>query len=153
MTILDKARKGEETPIVESKQTSEKKVKETKEDTTKDSGQTKPDAIVVSDDSQMLSAVESQFKTIMQEFQANKGFSVDTGEQPVDTMVELLSSSGVNVSIVLLLSFIRYCINHGLKKEITLKIGYNKPAAIPMNFAVNEELLEEVFPGDVVEIN
>jgi hypothetical protein len=153
MTILDKARKGEETPIVESKQTNEKKVKETKEDTTKDSGQTKPDAIVVSDDSQMLSAVESQFKTIMQEFQANKGFSVDTGEQPVDTMVELLSSSGVNVSIVLLLSFIRYCINHGLKKEITLKIGYNKPAAIPMNFAVNEELLEEVFPGDVVEIN
>ena len=153
MTILDKARKGEETPIVESKQTSDKKVKETKGDTTKDSGQTKPDAIVVSDDSQMLSAVESQFKTIMQEFQANKGFSVDTGEQPVDTMVELLSSSGVNVSIVLLLSFIRYCINHGLKKEITLKIGYNKPAAIPMNFAVNEELLEEVFPGDVVEIN
>jgi hypothetical protein len=153
MTILDKARKGEETPIVESKQTNEKKVKETKEDTTKDSGQTKPDAIVVSDDSQMLSAVESQFKTIMQEFQANKGFSVNTGEQPVDTMVELLSSSGVNVSIVLLLSFIRYCINHGLKKEITLKIGYNKPAAIPMNFAVNEELLEEVFPGDVVEIN
>lgn len=153
MTILDKARKGEETPIVESKQTNEKKVKETKEDTTKDSGQTKPDAIVVSDDSQMLTAVESQFKTIMQEFQANKGFSVDTGEQPVDTMVELLSSSGVNVSIVLLLSFIRYCINHGLKKEITLKIGYNKPAAIPMNFAVNEELLEEVFPGDVVEIN
>jgi hypothetical protein len=153
MTILDKARKGEETPIVESKQTSERKVKETKEDTTKDSGQTKPDAIVVSDDSQMLSAVESQFKTIMQEFQANKGFSVDTGEQPVDTMVELLSSSGVNVSIVLLLSFIRYCINHGLKKEITLKIGFNKPAAIPMNFAVNEELLEEVFPGDVVEIN
>lgn len=153
MTILDKARKGEETPIVERKQTNEKKVKETKEDTTKDSGQTKPDAIVVSDDSQMLSAVESQFKTIMQEFQANKGFSVDTGEQPVDTMVELLSSSGVNVSIVLLLSFIRYCINHGLKKEITLKIGYNKPAAIPMNFAVNEELLEEVFPGDVVEIN
>lgn len=153
MTILDKARKGEEAPIVESKQTSEKRVKETKEDATKDSGQTKPDAIVVSDDSQMLTAVESQFKTIMQEFQANKGFSVDTGEQPVDTMVELLSSSGVNVSIVLLLSFIRYCINHGLKKEITLKIGYNKPAAIPMNFAVNEELLEEVFPGDVVEIN
>ena len=83
----------------------------------------------------------------------SKGFSVDTGEQPVDTMVELLSSAGVNVSIVLLLSYIRYCINHGLKKDITLKIGYNKPAAIPMNFAVNEELLEEIFPGDVVEIN
>ena len=113
----------------------------------------KPDPEIVSDNAQMLSAVESQFKNILQEFQANKGFSVDTGEQPVDTMVELLSSAGVNVSIVLLLSYIRYCINHGLKKDITLKIGYNKPAAIPMNFAVNEELLEEIFPGDVVEIN
>ena len=115
MTILDKAKRGEEpikekTPINESKETP----KETSENKT-----TKPDAEVVSDSSQMLSAVESQF----------------------------------NVSIVLLLSYIRYCINHGLKKDITIKIGYNKPAAIPMNFAVNEELLEEIFPGDVVEIN
>lgn len=146
MTILDKARKGGETPIVESTTTKKGETKEQQ-------SATKPDPEVVSDDSQMLSAVENQFKTILQEFQANKGFSVDTGEQPVDTMIELLSSSGVNVSIVLLLSFIRYCINHGLKKDITVKVGYNKPAAIPMNFAVNEELLEEVFPGDVVEIN
>lgn len=146
MTILDKARKGKETtPIAEN----DKKAEETPTQ-----GEiTKPDPEVVSDNSQMLSAVESQFKNILQEFQASKGFSVDTGEQPVDTMVELLSSAGVNVSIVLLLSYIRYCINHGLKKDITLKIGYNKPAAIPMNFAVNEELLEEIFPGDVVEIN
>ena len=146
MTILDKARKGGEAPIVESTTTKKGETKEQQ-------SATKPDPEVVSDDSQMLSAVENQFKTILQEFQANKGFSVDTGEQPVDTMIELLSSSGVNVSIVLLLSFIRYCINHGLKKDITVKVGYNKPAAIPMNFAVNEELLEEVFPGDVVEIN
>lgn len=126
-----------------------------KKEKTKASSDTngKPDPEIVSDNVQMLSAVESQFKNILQEFQANKGFSVDTGEQPVDTMVELLSSAGVNVSIVLLLSYIRYCINHGLKKDITIKIGYNKPAAIPMNFAVNEELLEEIFPGDVVEIN
>lgn len=145
MTILDKAKRGED-PSNESKEETPKK--------NPDEKATKPDAEVVSDDnSQMLSAVESQFKNIMQEFQASKGFSVDTGEQPVDTMVELLSSAGVNVSIVLLLSYIRYCINHGLKKDITLKIGYNKPAAIPMNFAVNEELLEEIFPGDVVEIN
>ena len=127
----------------------------TKKEKTKASSDTngKPDPEIVSDNVQMLSAVESQFKNILQEFQANKGFSVDTGEQPVDTMVELLSSAGVNVSIVLLLSYIRYCINHGLKKDITLKIGYNKPAAIPMNFAVNEELLEDMFPGDVVAIN
>lgn len=143
MTILDKARKGED-PSNESKEPPKKNP---------DEKATKPDAEIVSDNSQMLSAVESQFKNIMQEFQASRGFSVDTGEQPVDTMVELLSSAGVNVSIVLLLSYIRYCINHGLKKDITLKIGYNKPAAIPMNFAVNEELLEEIFPGDVVEIN
>lgn len=149
MTILDKAKKGEDPikekiPINESKETP-------KQDS--EAKATKPDAEVISDSSQMLSAVESQFKSIMQEFQASKGFSVDTGQQPVDTMVELLSSAGVNVSIVLLLSYIRYCINHGLKKDITIKIGYNKPAAIPMNFAVNEELLEEIFPGDVVEIN
>jgi hypothetical protein len=142
MTILDKAKMGDNAPINESKQ-----AKPTEEKTTK------PDPEIVTDNAQILSAVESQFKNIMQEFQASKGFSVDTGEQPVDTMVELLSSAGVNVSIVLLLSYIRYCINHGLKKDITLKIGYNKPAAIPMNFAVNEELLEEIFPGDVVEIN
>ena len=145
MTILDKARMGEDKPINESKEKNQ--VQKAEENATK------PDPEIVSDNAQILSAVESQFKNIMQEFQASKGFSVDTGEQPVDTMVELLSSAGVNVSIVLLLSYIRYCINHGLKKDITLKIGYNKPAAIPMNFAVNEELLEEIFPGDVVEIN
>jgi hypothetical protein len=148
MTILDKAKKGEDP----TKKTQVNESKETPKQNSEDNP-TKPDAEVVSDNAQMLSAVESQFKNIMREFQANQGFSVDTGQQPVDTMVELLSSAGVNVSIVLLLSYIRYCINHGLKKEITLKIGYNKPAAIPMNFAVNEELLEEIFPGDIVEIN
>ena len=145
MTILDKAKMGEEKPVNESKEKNQ--VQKANEKATK------PDPEIVTDNAQILSAVESQFKNIMQEFQASKGFSVDTGEQPVDTMVELLSSAGVNASIVLLLSYIRYCINHGLKKDITLKIGYNKPAAIPMNFAVNEELLEEIFPGDVVEIN
>lgn len=145
MTILDKAKMGGEKPVNESKEKNQVQKS--------DENATKPDPEIVSDNAQILSAVESQFKNIMQEFQASKGFSVDTGEQPVDTMVELLSSAGVNVSIVLLLSYIRYCINHGLKKDITLKIGYNKPAAIPMNFAVNEELLEEIFPGDVVEIN
>ena len=147
MTILDKAKLDANGGQNDNHPTKEEKTKANSDATSK------PDPEIVSDNAQMLSAVESQFKNILQEFQANKGFSVDTGEQPVDTMVELLSSAGVNVSIVLLLSYIRYCINHGLKKDITLKIGYNKPAAIPMNFAVNEELLEEIFPGDVVEIN
>jgi len=106
-----------------------------------------------SSDSELLSAVESQFKNIMSEFQANSGFSVNTGEQPVDTMVEVLSGKDVAVSIAVLLSYIRYCVNHGIKKDITLKIGYNKPPSVPMNFAINEELLGEIYPGDVVEIN
>lgn len=112
-----------------------------------------PEKHVESSDTELLTQVESQFKHMMAEFQANTGFSVNTGEQPVDTMIELLSGKGVAVSIAVLLSYIRYCVNRGLKKEITLKIGYNKPAAVPMNFAVNEELLEEIYPGDVVEIN
>ena len=90
---------------------------------------------------------------MMSEFGAIKGFSVDTGEQPVDTMIELLSGKDVAVSIAVLLSYIRYCVNHGIKKDITIKIGYNKPPAIPMNFAINEELLGDIYPGDVVEIN
>ena len=139
MTILDKARGN--TPAKPEKKESEKKTAEAK-----------PTQEQV-DNTTILTQVESQFKNMMAQFQANSGFSVNTGEQPVDTMIELLSSAGVNVSIVLLLSYIRYCINHGLKKDITLKIGYNKPSTIPMNFAVNEELLEEIFPGDVVEIN
>jgi hypothetical protein len=130
MTILDRVKEGKETP-------SEKK----QEKPTDSSG------------TELLTQVESQFKHMMAEFQANTGFSVNTGEQPVDTMIELLSGKGVAVSIAVLLSYIRYCVNRGLKKEITLKIGYNKPAAVPMNFAVNEELLEEIYPGDVVEIN
>ena len=106
-----------------------------------------------SDASQLLTQVESQFQDIMAEFRANAGFSVDTGEKPYSTMIELLSSAGVNASITVLLSFIRFCINHNLKKEIKVRIGFNKPTSIPMNFAVNEELLEEIYPGDTVEIN
>lgn len=104
-------------------------------------------------DSSILTQVESQFKNMMSQFQANTGFSVNTGEQPVDTMIELLSHKDVVVSVAVLLSYIRYCVNHGLKKDITVKIGYNKPPTIPMNFAINEELLGEIYPGDVVEIN
>ena len=148
MTILDKARKGEETNDTKSKPSAETKdVKAQKMDEGENEQATD------SSESQVLNAVESQFKNLMSEFQANTGFSVNTGEQPVDTMIELLSSPGVNVSIVLLLSFIRHCINHGIKKDITLKIGYNKPPSIPMNFAVNEELLEDIYPGNVIEIN
>lgn len=150
MTILDKARGGEK-PISEST---------TKKETKKEPQKEQPKE-VASDESkaidqtnaQLLSEVESQFKNIMAEFQANTGFSVDTGEQPVDAMLEVLSSKGVVVSIAVLLSYIRHCINHGIKKEIKVRIGYNKPAGVPMNFAVNEELLEDIYPGDSVEIN
>lgn len=106
-----------------------------------------------SSDASILNTVESQFQKMMSEFNAIGGFSVDTGEQPVDTMIELLSGKDVAVSIAVLLSYIRYCVNHGIKKDITLKIGYNKPPSIPMNFAINEELLGDIYPGDVVEIN
>lgn len=106
-----------------------------------------------SSESQVASMVQSQFEKMMEEFRANAGFSVDTGEQPVSTMIELLSSKWVNLPIIVLLAYIRYCINHGLKKDITVKIGYNKPPSVPMNFAVNEEMIEEHYPSDVVEIN
>ena len=78
---------------------------------------------------------------------------MNTSEPPADTMVEILSSKSVMVSITILLAYIRYCVNHGLKKDITLKIGYNKPPSAPMNFAINEEMLEDIYPGDEVEIN
>lgn len=100
-----------------------------------------------------LTEVESQFKHMLDEFRANTGFSVNTSEPAVDTMIEVLSSRNVMVSLTVLLSYIRYCVNHGIKKDITIKIGYNKPPSVPMNFAINEEMLEDIYPGDVVEIN
>lgn len=131
MTILDKARENKEAaPKAERR-----------------------DEKATDSTNQTLNSLENKFSEMMAEFNAIKGFSVPTGEQPVDTMIELLSSKGVAVSIAILLSYIRHCINKGLKKEITLKIGYNKPPEIPMNFALNEELLEDIYPGDVIEIN
>ena len=144
MTMLDKMRNGEAKPETPPPPPT------TKNDT-EENKQKKEDE--TSDSSQLLSQVESQFKNMMSEFQANAGFRVDTGEQAIDTMIEVMSDKGVVVSIAVLLSYIRYCINHGVKKDITLKIGYNKPAPLPMNFAINEELLEEIYPSDTVEIN
>lgn len=106
-----------------------------------------------SSSSEDISSLESKFSEMLSQFKANAGFAVDTGEHAVSTMIEFLGHPSVGVSIVVLLSYIRYCINHGLKKDITVKIGHNKPPSIPMNFAVNEELLEDIYPGDVVEIN
>lgn len=148
MTILDKIKNGNG-----KTENNEKSITNQKENV-KDDGKGNKDAIADdSSSSSMLSKVESQFKEMMEEFYANRGFNVNTGEQPVDTMVEILAHPSVNVSLVLLLSYIRFCINHGVKKDITIKIGYNKPASLPMNFVVNEELLEDIYPGDVVEIN
>ena len=142
MTILEKIN-GENQNIGEKNQR-EKAVGD---------GKTNQEASPESSESTVESIVQSQFEKMMEEFRANAGFSVDTGEQPVSTMIELLSSKWVNLPIIVLLAYIRYCINHGLKKEITVKIGYNKPASVPMNFAVNEEMIEEHYPSDVVEIN
>lgn len=140
MTILDKMKSGADAH--------EKTGQKAKQDAGK-----KVDDKQVESSMAELTNVETKFKEILDEFRANSGFSVNTGEQPYDTMIELLSSKGVNASIAVLLSFIRYCVNHNIKKDITVKIGYNKPASIPMNFAVNEEILEDIYPGDVVEIN
>ena len=137
MTILDKVNKE---PVGETKPTEAKKPEQ-------------PAKANDSSESNLLNAMESQFERMMEEFRANAGFSVDTGEKAVSTQIELLSSVGTNLSIVVLLAYIRHCINHGLKKDITVKIGYNKPPAIPMNFAVNDEMIEERYPSDVVEIN
>lgn len=140
MTILDKMKNGADAH--------EKTSQKAKQDAGK-----KAEYQQVESSMAELTNVETKFKEILDEFRANSGFSVNTGEQPYDTMIELLSSKGVNASIAVLLSFIRYCVNHNIKKDITVKIGYNKPASIPMNFAVNEEILEDIYPGDVVEIN
>lgn len=134
MTILDKARENKEAAPKAERRDGQQQA-------------------IDSSTSQTLNSLENKFSEMMAEFNAIKGFSVPTGEQPVDTMIELLSSKGVAVSIAILLSYIRHCINKGLKKDITLKIGYNKPPEIPMNFALNEELLEDIYPGDVIEIN
>ena len=144
MTILDKMNHGENGSTKEKEHIEPKKDART---TKKDQGE------IASSASTLLTEVESQFKNMMAEFQASKGFSVNTGEQPVDTTVEVLSSKDVVVSIAVLLSYIRHCVNNGIKKDITVKIGYNRPPSIPMNFAINEELLGDIYPGDVVEIN
>ena len=102
---------------------------------------------------EQLTEMENQFRHLMEEFRANSGFSVNTNEHAVDTMLEILSSKDVAVSITVLMSYIRYCVNHGLKKDITVKIGHNKPPSVPLNFAINDEMIEEIYPGDVVEIN
>ena len=109
--------------------------------------------VPVSKPPEQLTEMENQFRHMMEEFRANSGFSVNTNEHAVDTMLEILSSKDVAVSITVLMSYIRYCMNHGLKKEITLKIGYNKPPSVPLNFAINDEMIEDIYPGDVVEIN
>lgn len=106
-----------------------------------------------SSESQLLTELESRFEKLMEGFRANTGFSVDTGEHAVSTQIELLSSPDVNLSIIVLLAYIRHCINHNLKRDITVKIGYNKPPAVPMNFAANDEMVEDRYPSDVVEIN
>lgn len=100
-----------------------------------------------------LPQIAAKFNEMMEQFKVNTGFSVNTNTEAVDTMVEILSSKDVMVSLSVLLSYVRYCVNRGIKKDITVKIGYNKPPSCPMNFAINEEMIEEIYPGDTIEIN
>lgn len=106
-----------------------------------------------SSDKSQFTNVENGFKDVLAEFKTNTGFSINTNQPPSDTVIEVLSSKNVMVSITLLLAYIRYCVNNGVKKDITLKIGYNKPPDMPMNFAINDEMLEDIYPGDTIEIN
>lgn len=143
MTMLDRIKnESKKQQVNESVNDSKTKVDSTSSESTNDSSEA------------TLTNVESQFKNILAEFNANVGFGVgNQTESPVDTMVEILSSKDVMVSLTVLLSYIRYCVNHGIKKDINVKIGYNKPPSSPMNFAINEEMLEDIYPGDTIEIN
>ena len=72
---------------------------------------------------------------------------------PSDTAVELIGEKGVLASIVILLSYIRYYVNSNSKGEIVVKIGYNKPPAMPFVFSVNDNIVDDIYPGQTLDIN
>lgn len=72
---------------------------------------------------------------------------------PSDTAVELIGEKGVLASIVILLSYIRYYVNSNSKGEITVKIGYNKPPSMPFVFSVNDSIVDDIYPGQTLDIN
>lgn len=99
------------------------------------------------------SSIENKFMEMFEQMKITSGFKVDNPNNLGDAHFEIVGSKDVITSITVLLAYIRYCINNNLKKDINVKIGYNKPANSPMNFTLNDELLEDFYPGEVVEIN
>ena len=101
-----------------------------------------------------MKQMQEQFKEFMTSVKATTGFGVDPSlENVVETNMQFASSKDVLVAITILLSYIRYCINHNVQKDITVKIGHNKPPSLPFHFVINDELLDEIYPGDEIEIN
>ena len=72
---------------------------------------------------------------------------------PVESIIDIIGDRSNIVSTIILLSYIRHILNTGSKGEIKVKVGYNKPPSIPFNFAVNEQTVDDYYPGEVLEIN
>ena len=87
--------------------------------------------------------------------EAVPGIVVDSDALPLESevMIDLIAEKSNIVSIVILLSYIRHYINTGKKGDILVKIGYNKPPAAPFNFALDDELVDDIYPGTEIEIN
>ncbi len=72
---------------------------------------------------------------------------------PGESIIDMIGDRNNLVSIVILLSYIRHYLNTGKQGDITIKIGYNKPPTCPFSFSVNEESVEDIYPGETLEIN
>ena len=72
---------------------------------------------------------------------------------PVDSTIEIIADKNNLVSIIILLSYIRHYLNSGKSGDIHIKIGYNKPPTVPFNFSVNEQTVDDIYPGETLEIN
>ena len=96
------------------------------------------------------SSMENHLEQMVEQLGLGSGFDQDN---IADTMIEILGAKDDITSIAVLLSYIKFCINHNIQKDITVKIGHNRPPTAPMNFTLNDEILEDIYPGEVVEIN
>jgi len=77
----------------------------------------------------------------------------DVKGMPSDATINIIGEKSCIVTLMILLSYIRHYLNTGGQGEITLKIGYNKPPSVPFEFTVNDQLLDDIYPGDSLEIN
>ena len=72
---------------------------------------------------------------------------------PSEAVYTVIGERGVLVSLSILFSYIRYYLNTGAQGDITIKIGHNKPPSMPFSFTVNEQLLDDIYPSNELEIN